>query len=382
MALWCEELSPAARAGLLADLDWLNPKNGRVYLRLMLYIARFGSAPDDDRLAEHLGVSKQYWKKRAWPSLEDMFEIRGNRIYHPEIGGAPDVRRKAAAQVAAQARWGSKPQVIFGAGEGAHGSVTASESHAESHGNSMRGASEAHAVFDANACSDASPDAFGASDASRAPSPFLASSASFQPTVQTKESKEESESGGVDARASADAPAHASGMPSDAITACVTGSESHAITHPGNASESHANGHAITHPVTASPSHANGYTKPDVNGCAEPPVLQTRSSVKAPITDDWQPTAEAVREIDERGCDPALVAEKYRAWCRDGDRWSADHDAGFRLFYLKEHPPHRQNHTTKPAKGAFIMSEVAEMARSRGYLPPDDDGTILEGVAS
>lgn len=301
MAMWCEELSASARAGLLADIDLLNPKNGRVYLRLMLYIARFGSAPADDRLAEHLGVTKRYWKERAWPSLEDMFEIRGNRIFHPEIGGAPDSRRKAAAQVAAQARWGSKPQVISGSEDGHHGRVTASESHTESHVNSMRGASESHADFDANAYSDASPDASGAS---LARSPSLASLTSFQPTDQSIESKEESERESGDARASAYAPTHAQGMPSD----------------------------AITHPVTAPQSHLNGHA----NVVSDPGPIP---SVKIPIPDDWQPTAEAIKEMESRGLDAGLIAKKYRAWCRTEGKESKDHHATFELFYLKERPP-------------------------------------------
>jgi hypothetical protein len=294
MSMWCEELSATARAGLLADIDLLNPKNGRVYLRLMLYIARFGSAPNDGRLAEHLGVTKRYWNERAWPSLEDMFEIRGNRIFHPEIGGAPDVRRKAAAQVAAQARWGSKPQVISGSDELGNGSVTASESHTESHVNSMRGASETHANFDANACSDASAAASGAS---LAPSPSLASFASYQPTDSSIESQEGSESEGVDARASADASTHASGMRSD----------------------------AITHPVTASASQANGHAKPQANR----PPARTR------VTEDWQPSVSVLQRASELlGRDASDQIEPFiehylqdgktkldwgatfRAWCR------------------------------------------------------------------
>lgn len=353
MAMWCEELSASARAGLLADIDLLNPKNGRVYLRLMLYIARFGSAPADDRLAEHLGVTKRYWKERAWPSLEDMFEIRGNRIFHPEIGGAPDSRRKAAAQVAAQARWGSKPQVISGSEDGHHGRVTASESHTESHVNSMRGASESHADFDANAYSDASPDASGAL---LARSPSLASFSSFQPSDQSTESKEGSERECEDARASAYAPTHAQGMPSD----------------------------AITHPVTASASHVNGYANGPGSHRSEPPAAQTR------LPDDWEPAQQIFEAIELAGRSPEVIAREFRAHYKKKGTTMADWDAGFESWWLKQPkfdqtmPPPAQtligNRPAKPGKDAW-RTDLLQDPRVRAMLgdPEPDDSPVIEG---
>lgn len=337
-------------------------KTKNAYLELTLQLRLRGSLPFDGDPAEaggrYLGVlariadvTKRFWRDTAWPLLCDLFVVRDGRLSHPEIEREEPAKPESVDPElsAARSRAGAKGGQARAAQRTNPSGVDAAEpdfatpGQANGVANGQANPSKPEAKVQANS----TPVACGlpafatdfAAEVARPLSPFLPSSASSQPTERQTESEEGTEREGGSARASTDA--------ADKQT------EANGL----------ANGLA-----KSKQTEANGQAKSQANGQANGHANTRQTGSKVPITDDWQPTAEAVSEMQERGSDPDLVAKKYRAWCLTEDRRSADHDAGFRLFYLKEHPPHRSvavNGVVKPDKDAWKMEEARAIYRAK-----------------
>lgn len=304
---WANTLSMADCNAAVADLYAFDPKTGHAYAMLILRLRKVGSIPFDDRgLAAIARCTKHFWINRAWPALQELFEVRDRRLYHPEVQGlrgmgsyppeaeTPNERRRQAAQVAANARWAGRSNLNVVQDEW---HAIASESHTQSHAISNTSAYVSDAISDAGASRTASAGASGptsdripdASPASDAPS------LSQQRDSLREGSKNQAESLGERAPARADAP-----MRSDAI--------SDATASP-NASGSHAGSQTTPRP-----------TKPQ----------------KTPIPRDWEPSLEGVAAARKKGLDPALVAANFRDWHIGHGMEQADWDARFRIWLERE----------------------------------------------
>jgi uncharacterized protein YdaU (DUF1376 family) len=309
---WAASLTRADLGDFRIETGRFDAKTTGAYALVVLEIRAFGSVPADDKvLATIARCTRNFWNKRVWPQIQHIFEYRDGHLFHPDLEDTTrEARRQAAARIAAKARWGRANLTVVSSQEEdeaaseSHASASEShhanacESHTENHAISMPGAFEPHRESDAIASSDASQSV-------RAPSPSLASLASFS-SPQGKESPEDSkgvgEGAGAGADASGDAPADASGMRPHAITQCVTASR----THP-----------------------------------AAPPKA-------SPIAPDWQPSPETCREARRRNYDPDAEIDAFRdhylangdlkanweaaflSWCRKAPSFAASRNGSGR----------------------------------------------------
>jgi hypothetical protein len=376
--MWAMSLSPAQFDEMLADIGGMDRKTGRAYLQLIGYLRRFGSVPSGERaLCSVLGVTPRFLHEVAWPLLEDRLVLADDkqRYFGSEVSRgdrAPTKRavppelsekRSKAGTAGAQSRKANRTNLSVvevsdpdfashdQANKEANGQANQANGLAKQEANSTAGAFGLHDF------------AWGfASEVAPSPSLSLASSASSQPTDRQIESEEEIER----ERGIARAGAGATGEQTIKQTGMQTEANGHA--------KPHANGHANTSPRRS-----------------KRPRLEDDG---ARITSDWRPTQADRVEAQRRGLDPDETANAFL------DHWlgatgpnalSPDWSARFRGWCRHERGPSQQQHlmtpmsggrSGKPAKSAFIISEMAEMARRRGYTPPDDDGVTLEGVAS
>jgi hypothetical protein len=287
MACWVMELSPAGMASYAADADMMSPKVERVYRRLMFYCRRFGSAPDELRsLAEILGVTARYLRDRAWPILQDLFEARDGRLFHPEVERATGraaravlAEKSATYSANARKRWDrQQTEMLMPIGQGADatGMQNGMQTDAKNPAISMpvaSGFAEVASPSDARALSL---------------SPSSLSSTSLD--SGDSESEERKEEG---ARVAREADA--------------------------NSMQSDANLHA------AAP--------------AKPPPL-------APLPADWQPSPAVAEQARTLGLDPVAVAVRFCAHYTARGTKMADWDAQF-VSWCHREPAFQQGGTAQ-----------------------------------
>ncbi len=305
MTVWMMELSPAGLQGFEASLWGMSPKNLQLYLRLLARIRRFGSAPvTENIIREMYGVTVRYFRERAWPVLQDWFELRDGRIYpveaweypmlaqppKPEADPALAERRKNAASVAGTRRWDAERARAEAA---LHGSAHAF-THPSTHANRMNGHAAAHAPTHAPTHSggidlDApGPESAFADASPRARTLSLSSTNSPDRESQPSHTDSEGESS-RGARERGHAPPHAVSCDSDALT------------------------DALPHGPERAPD----------TGTTTGPRPRPRSEPSAPkqqMRPDWRPSPAGEAEAHRRGLDLEATVEKFRNhWMARGD---------------------------------------------------------------
>lgn len=353
---WANVLSMADCNAAVADLYAFDPKTGHAYTMLILRLRKVGSTPFEDRsLAAIARCTRHFWVTRAWPALQELFEVRDGRLFHPEVEGlrgqgsypreveAPSDRRRQAAQVAANARWGGRSNlnVVSGddAANGTAAHANASESHTGNDAISMTSAYASDAISASDASAGASVIASSAGsdrmpDASRASG---AGSLSQQRDSLSEGSKIQTDSLGERAPARAGQPAGA--MRSDAIT--------DAMAH-ANASESHAE-------MGGTPNRTSGK--------------------KIPIPPLWKPSAECESEARQYGYEAADLAPGFRDYYLGNGVRAADWDAMFRTWCRRQADHdgrQRQGNMALPISGGAAAPEPPEDPADTISLLNDD----------
>ena len=276
---WFNELSVAGCHEYLATVYEMEPKVRTAFTSVMVQLRLRGSLLFDEKSLARIGMcTPSFWRNRAWPSIEYMFDVRDGRLYHPEVESARDTRRQVAARVAANARWGGRANLSVVASDDAPGDASGMPTHDAN-------ASESHAGNDAISTTSAFESH---SLASRTDS--LSLSSSFLQTQE--ESRGEGESARERAGAAGDANGHAS---DDAL-----GMRSH-----------------------------------DADASADPPK-RARTTQRTPLSNDWKPSPDGEKEARALGFDPAKIADDFRLWNRREDSRVADWDAAFILWCRKQ----------------------------------------------
>lgn len=352
----------------LADTYDLDAKLTGVWHRLICFLRKNGSVPFvERRLAMIAGVTKAYWVKTAWPTFEGVFQVIDGRLFHPEIrglrgqGSYPEElgqRRRQAAQIAANARWGGRSNLNVvpgwdgpaGAPEAAPapapGDAIASESHAGNDAISTTSAYAFDAIFDAGASApasaSASPSASG-SDADRMPDASAVSRADSlsQQRDSLREGRQElTESPGERARARAP-------VRSDAAGHAIGDATGHATQH-ANASESHAASH---------------------------PALRPSGAKKIPIPIDWRPSLDGESEARQWGYQAADLAPGFRDYYLGHGITAADWDAMFRNWCRRQGDQDgrkRQGNIPLPIAGGASAEPPEDPAATVALLNPTD----------
>lgn len=327
MPFWAAELSAAGRASFAEEADFMGPKNERVYRRLTLYIARVGSAPNDDRtLGEITGVTGRYFRQRAWPILQDIFKVRDNRLYHPAIDrGAvlvakqTDPARSEHARKAANAGWEQRRNLRLVPNEHDGNDV---ESRIEHDGNDRESGMPIDAHEHAqNMLVDAQLHGISMPGASIAGAPARALSLSKEDSLPSESLPNDRESFAERERA-------------------------HAIGHNGNDMPTDAR------------EHLNGHA---------PAAQRARSRRSQPsdalmaMTFDWEPSPASEHEARKRGIDPAELTAKFRNHYIGTGELKANWDGPYRNWCRTEcqtDGQRRQGHMTM----ALPVAKAAEPA--------------------
>jgi uncharacterized protein YdaU (DUF1376 family) len=353
---WVNALTSTDISDYLRDAYAFDAKTGRAYTQVMMRLRIFGSLPFNDKsLAAIASCTRAFWNKHAWPELQEFFDVRDGRLFHPEVTGlrrtgraaAPepevsaDTRRQEIARAAARARWGDRPGVgVVHEQDDAspmHASSMhdASNSHASKHDNSMPYASEMHAKIDASDASEASPEASDAYASPRAPSLSLSDS-NFSESLENSR--------------------------------VLEGEREDARAHATDASD------ASMHAPTDASRHAPG-TKLDRSKRSRPRPQDM------PFPDDWKTSPEGEREARRWGYDPAELAQDFRHYYVGKGEVRANWDAVF-LTWVRREADHdgkrRQGTMTMAVPGGKAEAPVALEAPSE--RPIVGTGPVAEGA--